>query len=78
MLPLKGSALRLVKSQKSARRKDLPALTQPDRKMRSVSGNEAFRLSGNGHFKEGFVARIRQRVTERGGGHGVAAMLNMV
>ena len=70
--------LRFVKSQEFAWRKDLPALTQLGRKMRGVSGNEAFRLSGNGYFKEGFVVRIRQRVAERGGGHGAAAMLNMV
>ena len=46
--------------------------------MRGISGNEAFRLSGNGYFKEGFVIRIRQRVTERGGRHCAAAMLNLV
>jgi len=70
--------LRFVKSQEAAWRKDLPALTQFGRKMRDVSRNEAFRLSGKGYFKEGFVVRIRQRVKERRGGHGVAAMLDMV
>ena len=70
--------LRFVKSQKSAWRKDLPSLTQFGRKMRNISSNEAFRLSNNGCFKECFVVRVRQRVTERWGGHNVAPMVNMV
>jgi hypothetical protein len=57
-------SLCLVKGQKSAWRKDLPALAQFGRKMRGISCNEAFRLPGNGCLKEGFVVRIRKRVTE--------------
>jgi len=32
--------------------------------MRSISGDEAYRLSGNGNLQEGLVVRVRERVTE--------------
>jgi hypothetical protein len=33
--------------------------------MGSISGDEGWSLSGNGHLQEGFVVRFRQRVVER-------------
>jgi len=44
--------------------------------MRSISGDEAYRLSGNGNFQEGFVVRVRQRVPEGGGGHDEGKTVN--
>jgi hypothetical protein len=55
-----------VKSQKIAQRKNLDPLTQFGGKMRVITCNEAYRLTGNGYLEKGLVAGVGERVGKWG------------